>query len=113
MCSHNFSRKQEKLDREIVTNNIILPVNMEETKKEIELMCDTSFTNTLSESSSRLTQLKNQEYKNVKSNCKVGIIQPILSNNSIKLPPVDSCFGTTPQLASEQYINIFNRYQVF
>lgn len=73
-------------------------------------MCGTSFTDTLSESSPQLSQKRNQEYKNIKSNCKVDIIQPKLQQ---KLSSVDSGLTTTSQLASEQYINIFNRYQVF
>lgn len=108
-----FSRKQEKLDSKEIVNEDILPGNTEETETDTEFMCGTSFTDTLSESSPQLSQKRNQEYKNIKSNCKVDIIQPKLLNNSQKLSPVDSGLTTTSQLASEQYINIFNRYQVF
>lgn len=47
---------------------------------------------------------------NVKNVCKTDTSQNSLPHNSLKLPAVDS--ENVLHLASEQYINIFNRYQV-
>lgn len=51
--------------------------------------------------------------KNVKIECETDISQHNLPYNSQKLPAVDSENAKFSHFASEQYISIFNRYQVF
>lgn len=52
--------------------------------------------------------------KVLKSKCKVDAVPPTKTpNDSQKLFTVEPCLTKNLQLETEQYINIFNRYQVY
>lgn len=103
----SFFRKLENIEcKKIDTKNTISTENTENLSLEKDLMCRTSFTNTISKSFQPL-QLENC----IKSKCKIDKVHK--PNDNQKLSTVDSSNIINPQLPSEQYINIFNRYQVF
>lgn len=81
------------------TSSIILPENKVKTKNDTTLK--TSAGSCIPHSSTGNV---------VKSKCKINTVSPKLPISPQKLTVLKA---TNPQLPSEQYINIFNRYQVF
>lgn len=87
-------------------NNITSPQKIE-SKSKIMSLPNNSFSNIVSKLSPSL-----QQEDVVKNECEVNANQPKLSNNSHTISASDSKNVIDCQLASDQYINIFNRYQV-
>lgn len=87
-------------------NIIISSEKTEETKNEKTLLLKTSCTEIGSNLSQSL-QIKSA----VESESKIDTVQPELLNNAHNLSSIDSV-KNPPQLLSEQYINVFKRYQV-
>lgn len=102
---HIFFRKQEHIkfnENKIEAETTISSKNKDETKLEKILFLNNLFTDTVSQ------PLETDEVVN--SDCKV---KSKLSYNVHTLSTDNPTIVTNFQLASEQYINIFNRYQVF
>lgn len=95
-------RKLENIE----CKEIILSENADEIPFQKDVLCKTSITNI--SKSPQPSQMENC----IKSKCKVNNVHLKPSNTKI-LSAVESSKIINPQLASEQYINIFNRYQVF
>lgn len=105
--SFSFFRKLENIEcKKVDTKNIISTANTEKPSLEKDPLCRTLFTNTTTKSSQPL-QIENC----IKSKCKIDNVHN--KPNTQRLSTVDSSNTINPQLPSEQYINIFNRYQVF
>lgn len=85
---------------------MFLTENIENPSIESDLMYRTSMANTISKSPQPL-QIENC----IKSKCKIDNHHHKPSYTE-KKSTIDSSIIMNPQLASEQYINIFNRYQV-
>lgn len=103
--SFNFSRKQESIkynEINIETKTTILAENPEETKNEKPVLVNKPIVNTVFQS----LQIESV----VECDSKV---KSKLPNNLQKLSAGNPANVINHQLASEQYISIFNRYQVF
>jgi len=101
-------RKPENytIDKKIETKNVISSEKIEETKNEEILSLSTSSCTETSSNLSRPSQMKNA----VENNYKIDAIQPKLFNSLHNLSDINSV--KSPKLGSDQYIKIFNRYQV-
>ncbi|XP_022177506.1 uncharacterized protein LOC111038632 [Myzus persicae] len=99
---HNLNEKQEHKckEKKIEAETTISPKDSDQTKTEEILLLNKLLTDTVSQSL--------QTEKVVKSECKV---KSKLLHNIQKLSTGNPANMTNLQLASEQYISIFNRYQ--